>query len=50
MDSSLPLQVLNTVPKHRATINQVKAHQWFTKNFQKATGRLVYKIYGPLVY
>ncbi|KAK8380940.1 hypothetical protein O3P69_008094 [Scylla paramamosain] len=34
---SLLRKVLNTVPKHRATINQVKSHQWFTKNFQKNT-------------
>ncbi|KAK3873689.1 hypothetical protein Pcinc_021308 [Petrolisthes cinctipes] len=35
---SLLRKVLNTVPKHRATINQVKAHQWFNKNFHKNTG------------
>lgn len=35
---SLLRKVLNTVPKHRATINQVMTHQWFTKNFHKTTG------------
>ncbi|XP_042222860.1 serine/threonine-protein kinase grp-like [Homarus americanus] len=35
---SLLRKVLNTVPRHRATISQVKVHQWFTKNFHKITG------------
>ncbi|XP_069951316.1 serine/threonine-protein kinase grp isoform X1 [Cherax quadricarinatus] len=35
---SLLRKVLNTVPRHRATISQVKNHQWFTKNFQKNSG------------
>ncbi|XP_045109196.1 serine/threonine-protein kinase grp-like isoform X1 [Portunus trituberculatus] len=34
---SLLRKVLNTVPKHRATINQIKSHQWVTKNFNKNT-------------
>ncbi|XP_071527552.1 serine/threonine-protein kinase grp isoform X2 [Panulirus ornatus] len=35
---SLLRKVLNTVPRHRATISQVKSHQWFIKIFQKNTG------------
>ncbi|XP_027236831.1 serine/threonine-protein kinase grp [Penaeus vannamei] len=35
---SLLRKVLNTVPRHRATVPQVKAHQWFTKNYHKSSG------------
>lgn len=37
---SLLRKVLNTVPRHRATISQIKSHQWFTKNFQRTAGIL----------
>lgn len=35
---SLLRKVLNTVPRHRATIPQITGHQWFTKNFFKSSG------------
>ncbi|XP_064091729.1 serine/threonine-protein kinase grp [Macrobrachium rosenbergii] len=35
---SLLRKVLNTVPRHRASIPQVTGHQWFNKNFMKASG------------
>jgi len=35
---SLLRKVLSTVQRHRATIAQIKSHQWFTKNFQKISG------------
>jgi len=35
---SLLRKVLSTVQRHRATIHQIKNHQWFTKNFQKSSG------------
>lgn len=33
---SLLRKILNTVPRHRATVSQVKTHQWFTKNYHKS--------------
>ncbi|XP_068225802.1 serine/threonine-protein kinase grp-like [Palaemon carinicauda] len=35
---SLLRKVLNTVPRHRASIPQITGHQWFNKNFMKSSG------------
>lgn len=40
---SLLRKVLSTVQRHRATIPQIKGHQWFTKNFQKISGVTAYQ-------
>jgi len=40
---SLLRKVLSTVQRHRATILQIKNHQWFTKNFLKNSGGSSYQ-------
>jgi len=40
---SLLRKVLSTVQRNRATILQIKNHQWFTKNFQKSSGASSYQ-------